>query len=807
MKHREILLKMSLAQKIAFCSGASFWRTKPLEDLGIPSILMTDGPHGLRKLVNPQDVLGEEVSHKATCFPTASLTACSWDRELVREMGQALGEEALQEQVSIILGPGANIQRNPLCGRNFEYFSEDPFLTGEMAAAWIQGVQGQGVGASLKHFAGNSQEYLRMTSDSLIDERALREIYLPAFEQAVKAAQPATVMCAYNKLNGIYCSDNSYLLRQILRGEWGFEGVIITDWGAMNDRVKAFEAGLDLEMPGGSGMYDADVLAAVQNGELAEERIDECVDRLIELALDAAKNKKIGYRYDVEAHHQLARKIASQSAVLMKNEDRILPIRPGQKIALIGALAEFPRYQGTGSSMVNPTRLSSVIDGFTELGLDFTYYPGYRLKQAADESLLEEAAAGAGNCDVVVVFAGLTEEYESEGFDRSTMTLPDSHNRLIHRVAAIQPNTVVVLAGGAPVEMPWIGEVKAVLNMLLAGQAGGLAAADLLTGKVNPSGKLSDTYPIRYADVPSAGFYQQDGRQAQYRESIYVGYRYYDKARKDVLFPFGHGLSFTSFLYRDLKLSVSEMQSSDELKITATIKNTGDRDGAEIVQLYVSSLQPEIFRPEKELRDFVKVFLKSGEEKTVEFLLNSRAFSCYDPVLKAWIAPEGQYEVSLGASSRDIRLREKVLVHSAARNPADAALPAWYLRPDGEISAAGFEKVLGRSIEPVKIPRKGEYTLSSTMLEMKGSLVIRLVTKILIRIIIKSYGITNKNDPNFRMLVEGFINTPMKNLVVMSKGTLSADKARALVDMANGKLGRGLWMLLTEKDKRRDSRK
>lgn len=798
MKHSEIISSMSLAEKIAFCSGASFWRTKAFEEHGIPSILMTDGPHGLRKLVNAQDALGEETSHIATCFPTASATACSWDRDLLRKMGEALGEEALQEQVSIILGPGANTQRNPLCGRNFEYFSEDPCLAGEMAAAWIQGVQSQGVGTSLKHFAGNSQENLRMTSDSLIDERTLREIYLPAFEKAVKAAQPATVMCAYNKLNGIYCSDHSYLLREILREEWGFAGVIVTDWGAMNDRVKAFEAGLDLEMPGGVGLYDAEVLAAVQSGALSEDRINQSVDRLLDLVLRSHASKRPGYRYDVEAHHRLAREIAAQSGVLLKNEDGILPLQPGQKIALIGALAEFPRYQGAGSSLVNPTHLSNAIDGFTEHGLDFNYHPGYPLKRQPDEQMLEAAVAGAGGSDVAVIFAGLTADYESEGFDRSNMAMPEHHNALIRRVAAVQPNTVVVLAGGAPVEMPWIHEVKGVLNMLLSGQAGGLAAADLLTGKVNPSGKLAATYPLRYADVPSAAFYQQGGRQAQYRESIYVGYRYYDKAERDVLFPFGHGLSYTTFVYGDLKLSASEMQSSDELFVSATIKNAGERSGAEVVQLYVGALQSGVFRPEKELRDFHKVYLMPGEEKNVAFRLNAQAFSCYDPVLQAWIVPEGMYEISLGASSRDIRLRGRVLVHGTARNPTADSLPAWYTRPVGEISAGNFEEILGRPIEPLKMPRRGEYTLSSTMLEMQGSFVIRLVTKILIRVIVKNYGILGPNDPNFRMLVDGFINTPMKNLVVMSKGVLSVAKARAMVDAANGNLGRALRRLVKD---------
>lgn len=799
MKHQEIIAKMSLADKIAFCSGASQWKTKGFQNYNIPSILMTDGPHGLRKVVTSEDTFGDEVSHNATCFPTASATACSWDRGLLRELGKALAEEALKEQVSIILGPGVNIQRNPLCGRNFEYFSEDPYLAGEMGTAWIQGAQSKGIGVSLKHFAGNNQEHLRMTSDSLIDERALREIYLPAFEKAVRAAEPATVMCAYNKLNGTYCSDHSYLLREILRGEWGFDGVIISDWGGMGDRVKAFEAGLDLEMPGGVGLFDAEVLAAVEKGELAEERIDECVDRLLALVYAADRKKKNNCTYDVELHHQLARKIAAHSAVLLKNQDEILPIHPHQRIAVIGALAQFPRYQGTGSSIVNPTILSSALDGFKALGLEISYYPGYLLKGGESPALVEEAVVAANNSDAAVIFAGLTGDYESEGFDRSTLSMPENQNELIRRVAAAQPDTVVVLAGGAPVEMPWLPQVKAVLNMLLPGQAGGLAAADLLIGKVNPGGKLAATYPINYADVPSAGFYEEGGRQAQYRESIYVGYRYYDKAGKKVLFPFGHGLSYTTFEYRDLRLSSNEIQADGGLKVAVTVKNTGDRDGAEIVQLYIGDLKPGIFRPEKELRDFHKVFLKKGEEQKVVFTLDSRAFSFYDPDSRAWIVPEGEYQISIGASSRDIRLRERVTVHGASRDLTDASIPAWYRQLTGKVSDTDFEPILGRPIESVKFPRAGEYSLSSTFQEMRESFVIRVAMRYYMNILVKNFGNTGPGDPNFRMVVEGFKNTPLKNMVVMSKGVFPPEIASGLVDMANGKIFKGAMTIIRNK--------
>ncbi len=559
MKHQAIIQTLTLEEKVALCSGADMFRTKALEKRGVPSIVLADGPHGLRKQAAGADPLGFSVSVPATCFPTASLTACSWDTELLSEMGAAIAEEALQEGIDIVLGPGANIKRNPLCGRNFEYFSEDPYLSGEMAAAWIAGIQSRGVGASLKHFAANNQEAERMSSDSIVDERTLREIYLPGFEAAVKNGAPATVMCAYNKLNGVHCSDNERLLSQILRREWGFQGVVVTDWGATNDRVAGFAAGLDLEMPGSRGYFDDAVIEAVRSGQLPEARVDESVDRVLELVFAAVKHRRPDCRYDVDGHHTLAQKIAASSAVLLKNEGGVLPLGSGQKIALIGALAKAPRYQGAGSSHINPTRLSTLVDGFDQVGLDYRYCAGYALKGADDGALLAEALAGAAAADTAVIVAGLPEECESEGYDRSTLAMPAPHNALIEQVASLNPNTVVVLVGGAPVEMPWLPKVKAVLNLYLAGQAGGLAAAELLAGKVNPSGKLAETYPRRYADVPSAGFYETGGKQAQYREGVYVGYRYYDKAQQDVLFPFGHGLSYTSFAYEDLVLSAVEL--------------------------------------------------------------------------------------------------------------------------------------------------------------------------------------------------------------------------------------------------------
>jgi len=799
MKHASIIAKMTLEDKVALCSGAASFITKAFEQYDIPAMIMADGPHGLRKQLAAADHLGINDSVPATSFPTARLTACSWDRELLREMGEAIAREALEGSVAVVLGPGVNIKRNPLCGRNFEYFSEDPYLSGEMGAAWIDGLQKTGVGASLKHYAGNSQENERMASDSLMDERTLREIYLPAFEKAVKAAKPRTVMCAYNKVNGIYCSDHVELMRNILRDEWGFEGVIVTDWGAMNDRVQAFEAGVDLEMPSSQGFFDDEIIQAVRDGKLAEARLDESVDRVLELILSADASMPKAFSFDRETHHQLAKKIAAQSAVLLKNEDNLLPISQGKQIALIGGLAKEPRYQGAGSSHINPTRLSNAIEGFEAVGLSFTYYQGYPLKGDSDEALLEEAVAGAKDADVAVVFAGLPEEYESEGFDRDTMTMPDSHNALIARVAAANPNTVVVLVGGAPVEMPWLPAVKGVLNIYLSGQAGGLAAAELLSGRANPSGKLAETYPLRYADVPSAGVYEKGTKQAQYREALYVGYRYFDKAGKEVLFPFGYGLSYTSFEYSDLSISSQNVQAPYDLTVMATIRNTGALDGAEVAQLYVAMKQDALFRPDKELKGFEKVFLKAGESKQVTFTLDARSFAIYDPSSKAWVVPEGVYTLEVGASSRDIRQSVEVSVQGEPNVAALREAPGWYRNLRGAVTQADFEQLMGKPVEPVAIPPKGLYTMECSLRDMQGSFVARAMIRWLEGNFSKAFGGVDYKNPTFRMMMESATGTPIRRLVQLAPESMPKHLAAGIVHLANGRIWRGLVTLISKK--------
>lgn len=567
------------ATREALCSGASFWETQQMEQYGIPSFFMSDGPHGLRTQKGEADHLGINKSEEATCFPTASASAASWNPELLRKMGEAIGEEALYYGVDVVLGPGVCIKRNPLCGRNFEYFSEDPYLAGVMAKNWIQGVQSKGIGTSLKHYAANSQEQDRMMSNSMLDERALREIYLSAFEMAVTEGKPDTVMCSYNQINGTFASDNHKLLTEILRDEWGFDGLVVTDWGAMNDRIAAFKAGCDLEMPNSCGFFDAAVKQAVEEGILDEHYIDESAERILKQALKAKSvREQTGTELSlaVEEHHELAKKIASENAVLLKNEDHILPLPQHKKIALCGSMAEILRYQGAGSSHINPTKLTSLKDALERMGGKIAYYPAYEPDGTRNKEKLEKAVAGAGEAEFVIVAAGLPDSYESEGYDRTHMHMPESQNELIHRLAQINPNLVVVLMGGSPVEMPWIHEVKAVLNMYLGGQAAGEAAADLLYGVTNPSGKLVETYPVSYRDCVTAESFGVNPRQVEYAESIYVGYRYYDKAGISVLFPFGYGLSYTSFEVSDMKVSqecLDFANDNSELKVTCKVKS------------------------------------------------------------------------------------------------------------------------------------------------------------------------------------------------------------------------------------------
>ena len=799
LKHPDILNKMTLEEKAALCDGADFWHLKAIDRLGLRQIMVCDGPHGLRKQdAEHKNGIGLGNSVPATCFPTACTTACSWDPALLREMGQALGERCLAENVSVLLGPGVNMKRSPLCGRNFEYFSEDPVLAGEMAAAWIEGIQSKGVGASLKHFAANSQETRRMTVSAVVDERALREVYLPAFERAVKKSRPWTVMNAYNRLNGTFCSENEWLQTKVLREEWGFDGVVVSDWGAVNDRVKGVRAGNDLEMPSSAGRNAANIVAAVRNGQLDEATLDKRVDALVDLILRADANRKPGSTVDEAAQHALARKVAAQSMVLLQNKDNILPVSKKQKLAVIGEMAVKPRYQGAGSSLIRPTKLDNALECLRRDGYDVLFARGYHgIESRANTDLINEAVKAAARADVAIVFVGLTDDFESEGFDRTHMSMPPAHNTLVRAVVEANPNTVVVLAGGAPVSLPWADSVKAILNSYLGGQAGASAVADILTGKVNPSGKLAETYPVCEHAAPCVENFPGNPATVEYRESIYIGYRYYEKAKKKVRFPFGHGLSYTSFQYSDLRLDRHEMEDKERLTLSFCVKNTGALDGAEIAQVYVADTESTIFRPVKELKAFKKVFLKAGEEKRITMTLGKRAFAYYNVPHQTWHVESGAFDILVGASSADIRLKDTLFVRSTQPEIAvpdfRESAPDYYTGNVQHISAEQFEAVLGHALPD---PTRGAAPLGMT-----NNIEDAQNTKWGGRIH-KAVGMITKavDKGNSGMAESVATQTPIRNFVSMSGGLFSEEMADGFIQILNddkplegvGKIAKGV---------------
>ena len=664
---KKIVSEMTLEEKAGMCSGLDFWHLKEVEHLGIPKVMVSDGPHGLRKQDEKGDHLGINDSIKAVCFPPAVLSACSFDRGLMEEMGKAIGREAQANDVSVVLGPAVNIKRSPLCGRNFEYYSEDPYLAGEIAAAFVKGVQSQHVGTSIKHFAANNQEYRRMSSSSEVDERTLREIYFPAFETAVKKAQPYTFMCSYNQINGTFASENKWLLTDVLRGEWGFKGYVMSDWGAVNDRVKGLEAGLELEMPASGGDNDAMIVKAVKDGALEEKILEQAVERILRIIFEYADHRK-PQEFTMEKDHEEAQHIAEESMVLLKNENHILPLKTSEKAAFIGGFARNPRFQGGGSSHINCFKTTNVLDS-VPCDAQVVYAEGFPAdRDFYDKALADEAVKAAAEADKAVIFAGLPESFESEGYDRSHMRLPECQNRLITEILKVQPNTVIVLHNGSPVEMPWLGEIKGLLETYLGGQAGGAAAANILYGKINPSGKLAETMPLKLSDNPSYLNFG-GGEKVEYREGIFVGYRYYDTKEMDVAFPFGYGLSYTTFAYSNLKLSMENPTEKDTVMVSADVTNTGKSAGKEVVQLYIRDLTGSAIRPEKELKGFEKVFLEPGETKTVTMELNKRSFAWYNTELHDWFAASGDYEILVGASSRDIRLTETLHLNSSQRLP------------------------------------------------------------------------------------------------------------------------------------------
>lgn len=668
MDVKKLISEMTLVEKASLCSGNDFWHTKPIERLKIPNIMLSDGPHGIRKQELLGDNLGIYNSIKAVCFPTACATASSFDCELMYELGEILAIECQSENIGVILGPAINIKRSPLCGRNFEYISEDPYLSSQMASSYIKGIQSKNIGTCPKHFIANNQETRRMTSSSEIDERTLREIYLASFEKAVIDAKPWTVMCSYNKVNGIQISESKRFLNDILRDEWNFDGCVVSDWGAVKDRVKGLEAGLDLEMPSSNGLRDELIVKAVKEGKLDINTLNKAVERILNLIYKLEENKNTNTLYDKELHHKIARKIESESIILLKN-DNILPLDSESKTAFIGLFAENPRYQGGGSSHINSFKVESALDA-VKSKQEIFYAKGYNIDDdIIDDKLINEAVKLASNVDTAVIFAGLPDSFESEGYDRKHMRLPECQNTLIESVSKVQPNTIVILHNGSPVEMPWINNVKGIIEVYLGGEAVGGATIDVLYGDVNPSGKLAETFPIKLEDNPSYIFYGGEKDKVEYREGIFVGYRYYDKKNAEVLFPFGYGLSYTTFEYSNLRLDKKSMKDTETLKVCVDISNIGKVFGKEVVQLYIEDLESTVIKPIRELKGFTKVALNPGETKTVKFELSKGDFSYYNIEINDWYVESGEFNIAIGKSSRDIVCREKIFIESTVSIP------------------------------------------------------------------------------------------------------------------------------------------
>ena len=770
MKHTDIITKLNLEQKCALLSGDTVFTTRGYKNAGVPSITLSDGPNGVRKQAGAADHLGLNPSVPATCFPTAATVACSWDPALGEEIGAALGEEAAAQEVSVVLGPGLNMKRNPLCGRSFEYFSEDPYLAGKLAAGYIRGIQSKGVAACPKHFAVNSQETRRMASDSIVDERTLREIYLTGFEIAVKEGHPRSIMSSYNLVNGMYANENKHLLMEILRGEWGFDGAVITDWGGSNDHALGVKNGSTLEMPAPGGDSVRELLAAVESGKITESDIDARLSELLPLvfdtkaALDAAPRE-----FDAAAHHALARRAAEESLVLLKNEGSLLPLAAGSKVAVIGDFAKNPRYQGAGSSMVNSTQVDVLLDKLIDSELNVIgYQQGFDRHGKPDAALQKSACELATQADTVILCMGLDEIAESEGLDRSNLRLAQNQVDLLQAVAAVNPKIVVVLYSGSVVETPWLDNCQALLYAALGGQAGAGAVADALTGKVNPCGKLAETWPLAYADVPSAADFATRRKTVEYREGLYIGYRYFTTAKKAVRFPFGYGMSYTMFAYSDM--------AADEQGVSLTVTNTGSVAGTEIVQLYVAKKNSELFRPAKELKGFARVTLAPGEKQRITITLDDKAFRFWNVKSNRWEIEGGEYELLVGASVEDIRLCEKISVHGTATvHPyEDVDLDCYYKGNVLSVSDADFEKLLGHPIPNGKTKIDRNLTLGE--LNHARSPLGWLVWLVLTILLDVSY---KRGKPDLNILFQ--YNMPLRALAKMTNGAISMGMVDGIV--------------------------
>ena len=791
MDVKGLISSLTLEEKASLCSGLDFWTTKPIERLNIPSARCSDGPHGLRREDDSDTDVGIKRSFPATSFPPAVNMATSWNEEVPALVAEQIAYECKDQGVSIILGPGTNIKRSTLCGRNFEYFSEDPYLAGKMARAYIEACQKLNVGTSLKHFAANNQEKLRMTISAVVDERALREIYLAPFEEAIKA-QPWTVMCSYNRINGVYSSDNKRLLSDILRDEWGYKGLVVSDWNAVNDRVQGIRAGLDLEMPACGGRTDKEIVEAVNKGELSMEELDKVVERVLNLVDLCDKNLEKDYKADYEKAHEVARYAAQESIVLLKNEKKVLPIKTDE-LVVIGELAKTFRYQGAGSSRINPYKLVNFVDALDNQGVKYEFHKGYTLVgDGYEKAVFEDAAAAANTDKQVIVFVGLTDEYESEGMDRQHLSIPTAQEDLIRTIAAVNKNAIFVLLGGSPGEMPWIKDVKTLINAYLPGEAGGEAISDIIFGKVNPSGKLAETYPIKLEDNINAEFFPMGPKCVEHRESIFVGYRYYDSAKKEVLFPFGYGLSYTEFEYSNLKI--------DNLKVSFNVKNVGDMDGKEVVQLYVKDLNPKVFKADKELKGFKKIFLKKGEEKTISFELDRRSFAFYNTKINDWTALNGDYEIMIGASSRDIKLSEKITISNFDKdveieNYVEVCPEYFSMQELKTISQETF-KALYKGEIPENVPTKrGEFDKNATIGDLQCCLIGKLIMWAAPKVIASQ--VKNADFTTMLMIKQGMIEMPLRGLNGVTQGLLDEKVMDGMLLWANKHRFKGFCKLLS----------
>ena len=797
MKYKELIEKMTLEEKASLMSGKDYWQSNDIERLGIKSMFLADGSHGIRRQTKPPDRIGLNPSDPATCFPTAATIANSWNVELSERVGEYLGAEAVAQKINVLLGPAINMKRNPLCGRNFEYFSEDPYLAGKLAAGYIRGIQSNGISACVKHFAVNNQEERRMAIDTIVDERTLREIYLTAFEIAIKEGKTKSIMSSYNKVNGTYANENMHLMKDILRDEWGFKGCVITDWSGSNDRINGLIAGNELEMPSTGGETNEEIIQAVKSGNLKEEVLDECVDRLLDLIFST--NEALTYsqnKFDIERHHRVAQRVAEESIVLLKNDDNILPIRLNKKVAVIGNFAKQARYQGTGSSIVNPTILDHTLDCFEESGIvSIGYEEGFDRYGKRDYKKIRSACELAKKADIVLLYIGLDEYVEVEGLDRKTMAIPENQVELLNALYEVNKNIVAIISCGSAIEMPWINKVKGLLHGYLGGQAGARSILRVLSGDFNPSGKLAETYPIRYEDTPSYKNFPGKEVSVEYREGIYIGYRYYDTANKEVLFPFGYGLSYTSFEYSDIQLNNNS--------VTFKIKNTGQVAGMEIAQLYVGCKSKNIFRPKKELKGFAKVFINAGDTKTVTIYFDDKTFRYFNVKTNNWEVESSEYEIMIGASSKDIRLVDSIFIKGTeVQLPYNKErLQSYYSGKIHNVSLEEFENLVGYKIPNSKLDRNKDLSYNDTIAQCKYAkgLFARLAYYIIV--LTHKYFIKTGRRREANVLMMYVYHLPFRGISRMTMGAINMKMVDGILIAVNGKFFKGLWHFIKERKK------